>query len=98
MRKSPIALLLAAVAICAASSCQKIPEPTPVKNNLALETAGFTDAVPLEYGELVSVTPLPEAPNTVVLWFRKPDQSIAAIRVNVSRGYLFNQVLEIPRS
>ena len=94
MRNTPIALVLVAVAICAAASCQKIPEPA----HLGLSAADFTSSIPLEYGELVSVTPLPETPHTVMLWFKRPDQSIVAIRVNVSRGTLFNLVLEIPRS
>ena len=74
-------------------SCQKIEsEPTgPLKT----EKVSFDNAIPRDYGKLVSVTA--EGPKTYVLWFVKPDESIVGIAVDGKRLALAPKSLTIPR-
>lgn len=95
MRKSVITPLVV-VAACLTVSCQKIQEPAQIEAKLRITTAQFTDAIPVAYGQLVSVTPAPD-PYVAVLWFRKPDESIVVVRVNYGLGVLGPSITEIPR-
>ena len=95
---SRILLLLSAAVLCAGVvGCQKIDEPAMPERNLTFVPLEG-DAVPLEYGELVSATTVGSDPHQVVLWFRAEDQSVTAVRVNYSRGALMDRSLEIPRN
>jgi hypothetical protein len=96
MRKSTITPFVVAAFASLTVSCQKIQEPALVEANLKFTTAPFTDAIPVAYGQLVSVTPAP-APYVAVMWFRKPDESIVAVRINYARGGLSPNIIEIPR-
>ena len=96
MRKSTITPLVAVALAGLTVSCQKIQEPGQFEANLKITTSQFTDAIPIAYGQLVSVTPAPDAYNAV-MWFRKPDESIVVVRINYARGALGPNILEIPR-
>ena len=96
MRKSAMTSLLAAVVACSTASCQKLDEPASFKADLKMIDAQLTDAIPAEYGQLVSVT-ADDAPYVAVMWFRRPNESIVAVRINYSHGALGPKVLEIPR-
>jgi hypothetical protein len=95
MRKSTIVPVVVA-ATCLIVSCQKIQEPAKVEATLKITAPPFNDAIPLAYGQLVSVTASPD-PYVAVLWFRKPDETIAVVRINYARGELGPNVTEIPR-
>jgi hypothetical protein len=96
MRKSTITPLVVAGFACLAVSCQKIQEPREFEAKLKMTEAQFTDAIPIAYGQLVSVTQAAH-PEGAVMWFRKPDESIVVVRINYFRGALDPNVLEIPR-
>jgi hypothetical protein len=96
MPKSAMTLLVVAAVACLNVSCQKIGEPAQFKADLKMTDAQFTDAIPSSYGQLVSVT-TGDYPYVAVMWFRKPDETIVAVRINYSRGGIGPQVLEIPR-
>ena len=95
MRKSTITPLVVVAFACLTVSCQKI-QKREVEANLKITTAQFTDAIPVAYGQLVSVTPA-YYPEGAVMWFRKPDESIVVVRINYLRGALSPSILEIPR-
>ncbi len=81
-----------ALVFCVAfTACARIDEPGPGA------WGGQTDAIPLEYGGFVSATPDPTNVHGVVLWFVKPDQTIVALRANVSRGQITSGLLTLPR-
>jgi hypothetical protein len=87
------------VVLCVgAVGCQKIDEQVMFKASLDFTEMKDVSAVPLEFGELVSVTELVGKPHQAVLWFRAEDQSVVAVRVNFSRGALWDKSLRIPRS
>jgi hypothetical protein len=91
---SPLVLALLSIGI---ASCQKLESPKPRGGGLPFELAQMRDAVPAQYGSVVSVTTLPTDPYVATLWFAKPDQSIVAVRVNTSTGEILERVLVIPR-
>lgn len=95
MPRKPVLALLAFLLAIGAVSCERIEETQILEAKLSFTVAEFTDAIPLEYGELVSVTPLQEY--QAMLWFKKSDDSIVAVRINVARGAIADGVLNIPR-
>ena len=58
----------------ATAGCQKIGS-----------TSQTLPGIPAALGELVSVTP-GDGAHQAVLWFKQPDQTIVAVRVNVPSG------------
>ena len=75
-------------------SCQRLDQG---EGPLPMEQAKVLDAIPLEYGKLVGVTQHREFTGVAVLWFEKPDKSIAAIQVNFVQGKMHPFILNIPR-
>jgi len=96
MRKSAFTPFAVAALASLTASCQKIPDPTFGDVTLKPTPAPFRDAIPAAYGQLVSVTPTP-VPYVAVMWFKRKDESIVAVRVNYSRGGLGPNVIEISR-
>ncbi len=98
MRKSTVALLSVVVLTLVATACEQLPPPTlTTKGSLQTEIVSYTDAIPLEYGTLVGVTPLPDYPYTTGLWFEKADKTIILVKVNVALGKIEKQALLLPR-
>jgi hypothetical protein len=82
---SVLALLLAQ------SGCQKLPDQT-------LSSDSLTEAIPIEYGEVVGVTPHGAHPYQAVVWLEKADKTIVAIRVDLARNAVVaDPLLTIPR-
>jgi hypothetical protein len=59
--------------------------------------AQVADAIPGDYGTPIGVTQDPSSPQTVRLWFQKPDGTIVVAFMDVERGKLSDRVLTIPR-
>jgi hypothetical protein len=100
MSKNWFVLVLLVVLSAGFTSCQKLPSGPPTaasQGPLALEKVKFQDAIPLEYGDLVGVTPHPETPKWAALWFEKPDKTVAVVWVNIAEGKLGEKVTTIPR-
>ena len=62
---------------------------------LTIAPATATSQIPLDYGQLVAVTPTTMT-GGAALWFEKPDQ-ITVVWVNRLQGRLGQSVLIIPR-
>jgi hypothetical protein len=93
VRKHAVALCLA---LCLALiSCTKL-NTTPT-GPLIYETNKFVDAIPQDYGQLISVTQNPEVAQLVELWFQRSDGTIAAVFVNIREGKIGQKTLTIPR-
>jgi hypothetical protein len=81
------------------SSCRPLPDvgASPAgKTILAKESAPFKDAIPRNYGKFVGVLQSPQKTGLAVLWFEKPDSTIAVVRVDYAEG-VSEEVLLIPR-
>jgi hypothetical protein len=71
----------------AVAGCERVP-PTNVP---------VTTAIPASFGELVAVTPTDRA-YVAVLWFKQPDQTIVAVRVDIAHGSVGPYKTKYPRS
>ena len=67
-------------------ACEKIEQRTRPDTTLTYEQVEFADAIPLDYGELVAITPSGSNPNMALMWFEQPDKTVVVVYVNVSRG------------
>ena len=78
-------------------SCTRVQQPTP---GMLLETVKLTspNAIPLEYGSLVSVTANQESPNWAQLWFKSDDGSIRVVSVGFFDRQMLENVTLIPRN
>jgi hypothetical protein len=93
--------LIIAVCILANSlvivSCKKVGQPTIPTGPLTYETVKFNDAIPQDYGPLISVTQNPQSPEWVGLWFQRSNGSITVVFVNTIHGNIYERALTIPR-
>jgi len=78
-------------------SCTKIQTLPEAETTLIMEQSASLDAIPMEYGDLVGVTPNPEGGATATLWFQGADKTITVVWVNWSRGSMSERRLIIPR-
>ena len=79
----------------AISACEKIETPPLLDRTLRAEATTMTDAIPLEYGDLVGIIRRPRFQAT--LFFEKPDRTITVVSINHARGTMNPAVLVIPR-
>ncbi len=63
---------------------------------LKTESIAFKDAIPRNYGRLVGVLQSPGVSSRAILWFERPDSTIAAVWVDYVNG-VHDEVLLIPR-
>ena len=96
MLKKLLALLYVPALSLGTIACQEIEERPAFEATLTFEKVKFTDAIPLDYGELLAVTPT-RAPHQAALWFERPDKTITVVRVNISVGGVAGDALIIPR-
>lgn len=100
MLKHCSVLLLVAGLGLALISCEKLPSGPSLpasKGQLSVEAVKFQDAIPMDYGNLVGVTPHPETAKWAALWFEKPDKTITVVWVNFVEGKMGDRVTKIPR-
>lgn len=84
---------LLVVSLClGTSACEKQSQP----GKLSWQPAPFQDAIPAEYGRLVSVTTTELQPGSALLWFEAPEQ-VRIVFVSYSRGQVGGTVVSIPR-
>ena len=89
----PSALMLAIML----SGCEKLPpQPQEAAAGVPPKTIPMTDAIPLEYGDLVGVAAA-ETPGWALLYFQRPDKSLVAVYVQAQRGIIWDKVVDIPR-
>ena len=84
------------VALGGGLSCRRLPEPSSQKL-LKVEPTPI-DAIPSEYGNLVSVTE--RGPNAALLWFERPDKTIVIVGISLQGDNvsLADRVALVPRS
>jgi len=89
--------LVLTVAFGAIAGCKKLETPpNPTGGSAPMDFSGVTKAIPLDQGRLVGVTQL-ENRLIAILWFERPDQTITAVRVNVSTGAIYSATITVPR-
>jgi hypothetical protein len=95
--KNPCHALVISLAVLGIAACQKIEAPANQSaRGTPLDFSGVTNAIPLDKGRLVAVTPLDTRPIDI-LWFERPDQTITGVRVNVSTGVIWDTAITVPR-
>jgi len=94
VRKHVIGLCILALCLSTISCKELYPNQT---GPLAYEKTKFADAIPQEYGPLISVTLNPQAPSLAALWFQKPDGTITMVLVDTQQGKIGEKALTIPR-
>jgi len=95
-KKLIIALCILAISLVIVS-CKKLGQPPRLTGPLTYETVKFTDAIPQDYGQLISVTQNPRAPEWVGLWFQRSNGNITVVFVNIDQGKISERALTIPR-
>jgi|SRR5580693_485040 hypothetical protein len=96
VRKTIVALFILAVCLVTVS-CKKLHEPIKPTGLLIIEAPKFRDAIPKEYGPLISVTSNSQLPSWYALWFQRSDGTITVVFVEVDEGKLDEKVVTIPR-
>jgi len=80
MKKLLLVLLVFFLSTFTLISCTRIQEPA--KGALKTVTLQNLNAIPIEYGSLISITSIPEGPGLAQLWFEDDDRNIRIVRVN----------------
>jgi len=79
-------------------SCTKIPEwAGPGQGKVAIETVALKDSIPLEWGNLVSVTMTTQAGYLFQLWFQDEQGNIRMVLYQMRTNNLMDQVRFIAR-
>ena len=90
-------LLPASASLILVSGCEKLPQqPAEATPGVPPKPIGMTDAIPLDYGDLVGVAAA-ETPGWALLYFQRPDKSIVGVYVNAQRGIIWDKVVDVPR-
>src|SRR5262245_24618310 len=90
-------LLSAFVSLTLLYGCEKLPQqPEEGVPGVPPKSIGMTDAIPLEYGDLVGVAPA-ETPGWALLYFQRQDKSLVGVYVHAQRGIIWDKVIDIPR-
>jgi len=83
------------------AACQKMESVQPLTDSgegkLPIEKAKFLDAIPADFGDLISVTSNAAHPWWVQAWFMRPDKSLVVVWINGRTGKMLDQYLTIPR-
>lgn len=90
LKKVSVALCVLTLSL-GAVACQRLEQPESSK------PAKFMSAIPLDHGDLISVTLHPDQPRLAALWFQKPDKTISVVRVNIAEGKIYEDVITIAR-
>jgi len=72
----------------AVAGCERVGAPTNVPE---------TTVIPASFGDLVAVTPTDRRFESV-LWFKQPDQTVVAVRVDLRSGTRYVYETKFPRS
>ena len=91
-----IIFILAVIALLNAN-CRKVVTDVPPPGQLDKISLENLELIPLEYGELVSVTTHSQYEGWAQLWFVDEDRTIRMVRVQFHTNRLHENVLIIPR-
>ena len=79
------------------ANCRKVVTDVPPPGQLEKISLKHLDLIPLEYGELVSVTTHAQYEGWAQLWFVDEERTIRMVRVQFHTNRLHENVLTIPR-
>jgi hypothetical protein len=83
------------------TACQRLDVARPLERrgpgDLPRQHLAFRDAIPAEWGNVISVTSSAAYPNWAQAWFERPDNSIVVVWINSRTGYMLEDALVIPR-
>ena len=95
MKKLIFIFLITFLGSLTLGSCSRVQEPP--KGELKTIKLKKLDAIPIEYGTLVSVTANPEFPRWAQLWFEDDDRVIRVVSVGFFDQRIRENVTVIPR-
>jgi hypothetical protein len=98
LTRVPVLLVLAGL-ILLFSSCTKISEE-PTEGDpeaIAIENISQANAVPSNWGKLISVSHRPDFENVFQLWFQDEDGNIRMAVYNMRKNRLLQSALIIPQ-
>ena len=73
-------------------SCTKLTEEEPViKGEVNVEELPYKDAIPANWGKLISVSSSPEVAQWVQLWFENEEGQIRMVAYNIIKNRLSTQ-------
>ncbi len=91
-------IVLSVLSICLGFvACERVDEVRQRRQTLEKVPLKFIDAIPIEYGRLVTVTSNSQYPNWAQLWFEKEDKTITVVVINFVDGYFVTNVLMVQR-
>jgi hypothetical protein len=91
-------IALAAVTLgLGVTACERLATPQKPAATLTPEPMPFVDAIPAEFGSLVSVTVDSARPHSVQLWFQKPDQTVVMVYADYRNHFISPTCLVFPR-
>ena len=101
MTRRHVILFCIAFVLVALSACQRLQDARPLQSaglgDLPTEPMKFLDAVPAEFGDLISVTSRSDYPAWAQAWFMRSDRSIVVLWINSQTGKMIDRALIIPR-
>ena len=66
-------------------SCEKLPETqTNSEGTIKMEVAQLGDAIPLEWGNIITVSSVGQFPGWVQVWFQDKDGAVYMVPYNVA--------------
>ena len=97
MTKRLAAILMLVLGGTTLAACEKLDTGAAPLGGAPINFRIATGSIPTDYGRIVAVTPLADS-RVAILWFERPDQSITAVRVNVSTGGIAKAVVTVRRN
>ena len=79
-------------------ACQKMTPEDIEEGELTRLTLSEENAIPAEYGKLISATSVIAYPNIIQLWFEDSVGTIRMVRVGYQENRIFEEALIIPRN
>ena len=96
MKRQCVIILILLLSVSVFTSCARVQEP--VKGELKTVELKTFDAIPKDYGSLISVTANPEFSQWAQLWFEDDDGIIRVVSVGFFDQKIMKSVTEIPRN
>ncbi len=79
MSRRTIGILVLTVLAIPAAACTKLPTPPPPSVGIPSETLAQSDALPQEWGSLVSATSVAGFPDRVQLWLQDREGNVRMV-------------------
>ena len=89
--------LILVILIFLSLSCAKIEPVAPGEGGLVFKALPSPDSIPLEYGNLVSVSSVAGYPHWVQLWFQDENGIIRMVRYTIQGNHFAKNFHLIPR-